>query len=159
MNFDEAGEVILDYEGSYTWDANDPGGETKYGITKRDYPHLDIKELSICEAKKIYKKDYWGRIRGDEIPPKLRLMVFDCCVNQGSGRATKIMQRVLGVVVDGQFGPITLAALLAYDEKEFLYRYAKYRHQHYTSLSIWRYFGKGWSKRLLDVTSISFSNL
>ena len=49
-HFDEAIKVVLAHEGGYVNHPKDPGGETNHGITKRDYPHLNIKELTKEEA-------------------------------------------------------------------------------------------------------------
>ena len=56
-SFDEIIKHVLEHEGGYVNDPKDLGGETKYGITKRFYPDIDIKNLTIEEAKEIYKKD------------------------------------------------------------------------------------------------------
>ena len=37
---------LIEREGGYVNHPLDPGGETKYGITKRSYPDLDIQGLS-----------------------------------------------------------------------------------------------------------------
>jgi len=56
--FNEIIEVILEHEGGYVDDPHDRGGETKYGITKRFYPNVDIKNLRNEQAKIIYHQDY-----------------------------------------------------------------------------------------------------
>lgn len=63
MNFDTAFDLLLTptYEGGYSNDLRDPGGETKYGISKRSYPHLDIKTLTRAQVKPIYRADFWGQ--------------------------------------------------------------------------------------------------
>ena len=78
-------EVVLQHEGGYVNDPNDLGGETKYGITKRFYPDVDIKNLTKEQAKTIYHTDYWRRAKCDEVPPYLRHIYFDMCVNFGQG--------------------------------------------------------------------------
>ena len=77
MKFDDAIGIVLKHEGGYVNDKNDPGGETRYGISKRAYPDLDIKNLTISQATEIYKKDYWVKGKCDKVPPKLRLIYFD----------------------------------------------------------------------------------
>lgn len=80
-------------DGAYHNDPHDPGGETKWGITKRSYPHLNIKDLSLMDAHLIYKRDFWDAAGcGDIIPMRARLAVFDCAVNQGV-RVAKILWR------------------------------------------------------------------
>jgi lysozyme family protein len=81
---------ILEKEGGYVNHPNDPGGETKYGISKRAYPNVDIKNLTIEQAKRIYYNDYW--LRGaSSLSWPLNLCFFDCAVNQGTGRAKKFL--------------------------------------------------------------------
>lgn len=113
MKFEEAIGVILYHEGGYVNDPVDPGGETKYGISKRQYPNLDIKGLTSDEAKEIYYTDYWKKGKVEELPPMLRLPYFDMVVNMGKRRAVKILQRALtgkgcDTKVDGGIGPQTI---------------------------------------------------
>ena len=61
-------EVVLKSEGGYVNDPHDPGGETNFGISKRAYPSVDIKHLTKEGAIAIYKKDYWDKIKGDDLP-------------------------------------------------------------------------------------------
>ena len=58
--FDEIIEVVLEHEGGYVNDPHDAGGETNFGIAKRWYPDVDIKNLTKEQAKKIYHQDYWS---------------------------------------------------------------------------------------------------
>ena len=85
-------EVVLQHEGGYVNDPNDLGGETKYGITKRFYPDVDIKNLTKEQAKTIYHTDYWRRAKCDEVPPYLRHIYFDMVVNFGQSGAVKVLQ-------------------------------------------------------------------
>ena len=58
VKFHEIIETVLKHEGGYVNDKDDPGGETKYGISKRSFPQYDIKALSEDDAKdygKLYK--------------------------------------------------------------------------------------------------------
>lgn len=90
-------EGALDEEGKitpsagYTNDPNDAGGETKFGISKRAYPNIDIKSLTYDKVKEIYKKDYWDKAGCDSIPFPYNVCVFDCAVNQGVGRASQFL--------------------------------------------------------------------
>lgn len=104
----------------YSDDPDDPGGETKYGITKRDYPELDIKNLTIEQAMAVLNKDYWLAYKSDQLPWPLGWAHFDCCVNVGNksrrkdgsinvhNRANKILQRAVKTDDDGIVGNITL---------------------------------------------------
>lgn len=159
MIFIEAVNLILQYEGGYVNHADDPGGETKYGISKRSYPNVDIKNLTREDAMQIYLKDYWLAVRADKLPDELRLIVFDCAVNQGVSTARRALQKTLGVKVDGIIGPITLRAAHETPTTLTIDRYALERHRLYTGLKNWRHFGKGWSKRLLEVALLSAFNI
>ena len=78
----------LRWEGGdkYTNDPVDPGGETKYGISKRAYPDVDIKSLTLAEAEQIYYNDYWLKAGCDTMDKDLAIVVFDAAVNCGVGR-------------------------------------------------------------------------
>jgi len=111
--FGKAIGTVLEHEGGYTFDPNDPGGETKWGISRKAYPSLDIKNLTLEQAKAIYKRDYWiyGRIQDQDVATK----IFDMAVNLGPPAAHRLLQTALlalgeTVAVDGVFGPQTLAA-------------------------------------------------
>lgn len=86
-NFDKAITFTLQWEGGYVNHPNDPGGETKYGISKRSYPDVDIKSLTVQEAKIIYKRDYWDEMDLDEVEFPLDICMFDTGVLCGRSRA------------------------------------------------------------------------
>jgi lysozyme family protein len=91
-NIDKAVDFVLSIEGGYVHDPSDPGGETKYGISKRSYPSLDIPSLTVEDAKSIYKRDYWDRCNCDHLERGMDIAVFDCAVNMGVGAAKTILQ-------------------------------------------------------------------
>lgn len=152
MTRDECIDYILDVEGGYVNHPADPGAQTKYGISKRAYPKLDIQNLTKDKAREIYIFDYWDRCHLDIFPLSVRLIVFDCAVNQGVGFAVRTTQKVLGLKADGIIGPITKQAISEIDEIIFIDRYARHRLDRYQSLPHWDSFGKGWSRRLLEVS-------
>ncbi len=86
-NFDKALEFVLRWEGGYSNDPHDPGGETKFGISKRSYPEVNIKDLTREQAGEIYKRDYWDVMGCDARPSDFALAVFDAAVNCGIARA------------------------------------------------------------------------
>ena len=92
-NFDRSIEFVLKWEGGYTNDTRDSGGETKYGISKRAYPMLDIKNLALEDAKLIYLKDYWEKAGCDTLEWPMCLVVFDTAVNMGVSRAKGFSER------------------------------------------------------------------
>ena len=115
-SFKEIIEKVLEHEGGYVNDPKDLGGETKYGITKRFYPDIDIKNLTIEQATEIYKKDYWDKNKVESLPQNLWHIYFDMCVNMGKRTAVKVLQRAAvnkgrDIEVDGGLGPMTIGAL------------------------------------------------
>ena len=156
VKFDEIIEVVLHHEGGYVNDPKDPGGETNFGIAKRSHPDVDIKNLTKDGAKEIYKEHYWDKNKVESLPEDLRHIYFDMCVNQGKGRAVKILQRAANakgadLVVDGGMGPKTIAAM----EGVELQRVRAYRVKYYADLVTPKpdlekfYFG--WFRRALEV--------
>ena len=154
--FDEIIEVVLHHEGGYVNDPQDPGGETNFGIAKRSHPDVDIKNLTKDGAKEIYKEHYWDANKVDDLPDELKHIYFDMCVNQGRGRAGRIIQRAANnkgheLLVDGVLGPITLGKI---DNVE-LDRVRAYRIKYYADLVTRKpdlekfYFG--WFRRSLEV--------
>lgn len=149
-NFNKYIDRVLGNEGGYVWDVRDPGGETKWGISKRTYPDLDIKSLTKEDAKKIYYRDFWQRINGDELPDAISYQVLDAAVNHGVGNAIRMLQRALNVVDDGHFGPLSRAALTSVPPIDVVLRFNAERIGFYTRLSTFSAFGKGWMRRVAD---------
>ena len=148
--FDQCFEKLIGYEGGYTLDPKDPGGETSWGISKRAYPAVDIKNLTRDGAKDIYKRDYWDRAQCDKLPPTLAFLLFDAAVNSGIGQAIRFLQRAVGVADDGVLGALTLAAVQRLDTESLCARFLGQRLDFMTRLSTWDYFGKGWARRVAD---------
>lgn len=146
--FDQAFDTTVGHEGGYVNDQRDPGGETKYGISKRAYPSLDIKSLTLADAKAIYKRDYWDRAQCDKLPPGLAFDVFDAAVNSGPGQAIRWLQRAVGVADDGVVGPLTLAAVKRLEPEALQARYNGQRLDFMTRLSTWEVFSRGWARRI-----------
>ena len=79
-NFDDFIGRVLTHEGGYVLDPRDPGGETRWGISKRSYPHVDIKNLSRESAVGIYRRDFWDRVQGDKLPRSFSFQALDAAV-------------------------------------------------------------------------------
>jgi len=92
-SFDSAFEIVVGIEGNYSDDPKDPGGETKYGISKRAHPSLDIANLTLEDAKAIYKREYWDVLGLDNEPWYVQLMLFDMSVNQGQNLTRSLRAR------------------------------------------------------------------
>jgi lysozyme family protein len=94
--FQKAVCVVIQNEGGYVNNAEDPGGETKYGISKRMYPSIDIKTLTIKQAEEIYYKDYWLPYKYDNINDiNIVSKIFDIAVNIGNASAHILLNRAL----------------------------------------------------------------
>jgi len=155
-NFEKCLETILHHEGGYVNHPKDPGGETNLGVTKRVWEEWggtkDMKDLTPEDVAPLYKKNYWDRVKGDDLPSGLDLAVFDWAVNSGTGRAAKKLQSMIGTVADGGIGPNTLRILGEYIEAEggvenVIRNYQAVRQEFYESLSTFETFGKGWTRR------------
>ena len=139
---------VLAAEGGLVNNPKDPGGVTKFGISQRSYPALDIRALSLDEAKAIYQRDYWDQIQGEALPAGLDLLVLDHAVNAGPARAVRLLQHLVGVPEDGLMGPVTLAGVAIADPQDLIARYSELRLDFYRDLPTWRHFGAGWSRRV-----------
>lgn len=148
MNFDEAFDKLINHEGGYVNNPRDPGGETKYGISKRQYPQEDIKNLTLTRAKAIYAKDYWAGVGCDLVPEGLKFDLFDTAVNSGPGRAVKLLQQTVGQAQDGVLGPLTLQALKTAPSSVFAARFNGSRLLFMTQLHNWDDAGRGWAVRI-----------
>lgn len=164
-NFLECLDIVLKWEGEYVNDPNDPGGETKYGISKRSFPNEDIKNLTKKRTSEIYYNDYWLKLSCDVFPKYMALCIFDGGVNSGVVQSTKFLQRALHFKesnVDGIIGKQTLNAIYnRYDDFDLINDYMKERILFLNKLSTFNRFGEGWIKRVLDIFyhSIKFYNI
>lgn len=161
-NFDRAFEMVIGHEGVMSRDPTDNGNwtggavgngvlrGTKYGISAKSYPALDIENLTLDQAKAIYEKDYWNKVKCDEMPGPIALIVFDALVNTGRGAVW--LQHALGVRKDGVVGPQTLAALKRAVEKDggsdLIVEMLALRMVHNGDASTWEHHKLGWSRRV-----------
>ena len=145
MTFDEAFDRLIGNEGGYCNLQGDPGGETNWGISKRSYPDVDIKNLTKEGAKAIYLRDFWEPL-GDA-HPAIKFQAFDFAVNSGIQTAIRKLQAAIGAADDGHWGPLSAARLASFDLNDVLMRYLAQRLRFWTSLSTWSQFGKGWANR------------
>lgn len=117
--FDKALAITLEFEGGYANVPGDHGGATNFGITQKVYDEYrtgngmipqPVKNISSEEVHNIYYVNYWEDYNCDKLPDPLNIAVFDTCVNAGS-RGIKMLQNLLGVEADGQWGRRSAAAL------------------------------------------------
>lgn len=150
MTFDEAFERLISHEGGYVNHPADPGGETKFGISKNAYPDVNIALLTRESARQIYRRDYWDRAQAERYDGAIGFQVFDAAVNHGIGNSIRFLQRAVGVADDGAVGPKTVAAILAMTPSDVVQRFNAERLDFYTNLSTWPSFGKGWARRIAE---------
>ncbi|HUK59365.1 MAG TPA: glycosyl hydrolase 108 family protein [Stellaceae bacterium] len=146
--FDAAFALVVGEEGGYVFDPRDRGGETKFGISRRAYPWIDIASLSLQGARDIYQRDYWQKHHCGEMPWPWALAVFDCAVNQGG--AVELAQAALGLGVDGAAGRETFMAMARAQDDAF-HAYLALRAERYARAPEFGEFGRGWMKRLFRV--------
>lgn len=144
---------ILGHEGGLSDDAEDKGGLTKFGISQKSYPDVDIRKLTQADALDIYRRDFWARCQCDHLPEPIAVIVMDCAVNQGASTAIRLLQKSLGVNADGVVGSQTIAAVQrAFGDKAGQYKLvtelvARRMFQYGSHPQFARY-GLGWSRRL-----------
>ena len=146
-----------DIEGGYVDDLNDPGGETNFGISKRAYPHLNIAKLDQSQARGLYYEDYWLRAGCVALPDRVGIATFDSAVNQGVGRAKRLLQKAARVRVDGKIGPITLSAIASAHEDSLLLELLSHRLRAYAVTRNARRYMRGWSRRVLALHAFLLS--
>ena len=159
-NWEKCLKMILHHEGGYVNHPKDPGGETNLGVTKRVYEEWggtkDMKDLTVEDVSPIYKKNYWDRVKGDELPSGLDLCVFDFGVNAGTRRAAKYLQSLVGTTVDGGIGPNSLRAINEHIDRWSVERtiddYQANRQKYYEKLKTFETFGRGWTRRVQETT-------
>ena len=140
--------IIFKNEGCLSDVKGDPGGLTKYGISQRAYPHLDIKNLTLQQAQQIYKRDYYDICKIDMITDEnLALQVFDFAVNAGNVRSISTLQVCAGVVADGLIGTKTLNAV---NSADLLQKFIGHRVAFYKKIAVGHNekFLKGWINRV-----------
>ena len=156
-DFSKAIVKTLVYEGgdTFTNDDEDHGGATRFGISQNAYPDLDIRNLTEEQAKEIYRRDYWERMRGDDIDSQaVAENIFDICVNMGVRGGSKLAQLSLGIEpADGIIGPQSLRVINAADEELFLAKFALAKMQRYADIcmadSSQKKYLLGWLNRTL----------
>ena len=150
MNFDQAFEKLIGHEGALSDNPADPGGLTKYGISQRSYPDVDIAALTLDQARQIYWRDYWGPAGCERVPDAIKFDLFDMAVNSGISRAVKTLQCAAGVTQDGIIGTLTLQALLDMPPARLAARFNGARLAFMASLPAWPHFSRGWALRIAD---------
>lgn len=162
-NFDACLAELLRHEGGFTLNRADPGNwtggkvgvgslrGTNMGISAAAYPGEDIRGMTRARAATIYRRDYWDKVRGDDLPAGLDLVALDAAANSGPLRGAKWLQGAVGAVPDGKIGPATLAAARACDPVQAINRACDARLDFLRGLGTWPTFGKGWARRVESI--------
>ena len=158
---------VLKHEGGFVNHVKDPGGMTNLGVTKATWEEwvghpVDekaMRALTPADVATMYKRKFWDKIAGDLLPKGIDYCVFDAAVNSGPGRASKWLQGVVGVDMDGSIGPKTLAAVKSFNPEQFISDYCRRRLSFMQDLPTWATFGKGWTKRVIEVEQTALKML
>jgi lysozyme family protein len=158
-NFEQCLALILKNEGGYVNNPADPGGRTNLGVTQKVWEdwvghpvtETDMRALGPKDVAPLYKKSYWDKIAGDQLPAGVDYACFDLAINSGVSRAAKILQKAVGVAPDGAIGPATLGAVSESDPAELIISVCRARQAFLESLQTFSTFGKGWTRRVNEV--------
>ena len=138
---------ILKSEGGYVDDPNDPGGETQWGISKRSYPNVDIKNLTRDGAISIYKRDFWDVILASEMYVSIAFVALDFAVNSGIQTAIRKLQSSVGAADDGHWGPESQRLMLKFSEPDVGFLFLAERLEYRAKLKSFTLYGAGWTNR------------
>lgn len=155
-NFDRAFDNVIGIEKGYSNNARDNGGETMWGVTVKlaracGYAG-EMKSMSLDTAKDIYRAEFWDKVFGEKLPFPLAEFLFDFAVNSSPGTATKALQRAIGSLPDGSFGPKTLALAQSKRARDIIRLMFVDRALLFAKHEDLDEFGRGWFARLFDVT-------
>ena len=152
--FDVAFANVVGTEGGYNNrdPKADPGGETKFGISKRSYPDEDIPNLQLDRAKFLFKRDFWDVINGDNLHPIIAEFLFDFAVHSGALRAARALQHAVGALPDGVVGVKTLALVGRCPPRQILRLVFVERACVMAEAPNYEYNKHGWFARLYDKT-------
>lgn len=163
-NFDACFALMIKHEGGYVHHPRDPGGRTNLGVTQRVWEaytgksatEAEMRALTKDKVKPLYRKNYWDKVRGDDLPSGVDYAVFDFAVNSGPGRAARMLQKAVGTFQDGAIGPQTLAKVSDANPRELVQDICEQRMDFLKSLPTWSTFGKGWSRRVSEVEEAAY---
>ncbi len=158
-NFEQSLSRVLTHEGGFSNHPRDPGGATNKGITiatfrryvKRNGTVENLRNITDAQVAEVYRKQYWHKVRGDDLPSGVDYAVFDFAVNSGPSRAAKFLQRLLGVSVDGKIGPDTLTAIHSMSPDRIIIGLCDNRFAWLEGLRTFSTFGRGWTRRVNEV--------
>ena len=155
-NFKACLDLVLKSEGGYVNNAQDPGGMTNLGVTKKaleewlghDVDEKFMRKLTPEMAAPFYEQKYWRPCYGELLPRGLDFVVFSMGVNAGPGRSVKLLQSAIGLVPDGIIGPRTRGLISDSNCATLIAKFSESRREYYRSLKTFPIFGKGWLSRV-----------
>ena len=158
-NFDKCLSITLRHEGGWADHPKDPGGATMKGVTIGTYAQFkgrkvtkdELRNISDADLRTIYRRNYWDKVRGDDLPAGLDLVAFDGAVNSGPARGARWLQQGVGVAADGKIGPATIAAAKAVPASPAIAASCDARLEFLHRLKTWPTFGRGWQSRVDDI--------
>lgn len=173
MNSSDAIKKIIIHEGGdkYTNHSADRGGPTRYGITLKTLTAWrgkatsadDVKNLKESEAIAIYKSLYWDKVKGDEIPYSMAIVLFDQAVNRGVSTVVKQAQKILGITQDGIAGPQFVLSIKKLSESNFIGAFLSESEKSYRSIASnnpsQNVFLNGWLNRVDSLKEYAMANI
>ncbi|QOZ25268.1 glycoside hydrolase family 108 protein [Bradyrhizobium sp. CCBAU 51753] len=163
-SWQDAMKIYLKFEGGKDDDPVDPGGRTNQGVIQREFsawlrkngkPNRDVFTMTDAERDEIYWENYGQKVRFNELPPGVDLVVADGAINSGPSQSVKWVQRALGLTADGVLGNVTLQAILNYpDHDDLIAKVVERRNAFLRSLKTFYHFGKGWLSRTSQLQKI-----
>lgn len=165
-NFPKSLKDVLKHEGGWADNPKDPGGATMKGVTlatfrkrvKANATKADLRNITDEQLATVYRRNFWDEVHGAELPSGLDYAMMDYGVNSGPGRANKELQAIVGVVVDGRLGPVTMEAVGKANTQALINELCdrrlafmkRIKHKR-TGQPLWNTFGKGWARRVAEV--------
>lgn len=163
-SYHDAMLIELKFEGGKDDDPIDPGGRTNQGVIQREFsgwlrkngkPNRDVFTMTDDERDAIYWENYGVKIRFNELPPGVDVIVLDGAINSGPSQSVKWVQRALGLSPDGTLGNVTMQAILDYpDHDDLIAKVLERRLAFLQSLKTFYHFGKGWTSRVNQLKRI-----
>jgi len=158
-NFDQAFRILIGHEGKFVNDPDDRGGATKYGVTQKTLSAWrgrpvsvdDVKNLELREAMDIFRQQYWDAVKADRLPSGVDFCVADMAYNSGPGKAAQVLQKALGIKVDGVVGAFTLDAAKKVNAVDLINRFCDARMAFLKTTYGWAKYKNGWTNRVADV--------
>lgn len=160
----DAMKIELRFEGGKDDDPIDPGGRTNQGVIQRVFsawlrkngkPNRDVFTMLDAERDAIYWENYGAKVRFNELPPGVDLVVLDGGINSGPSQSIKWLQRALGITADGVLGLVTMEATLEYpDHDDLITKILDQRERFLRALKTFYHFGKGWMSRVNQLRKI-----